>query len=140
MLMLWRRFPPSCTQSWKIKKHNKFVEDVCANSLEVIHTHYIATTLLKTGPEDFFFPISINLGENRLPFYCLLIQTLALTDQAKFLFCLLILVVDWGSRGMFRTNVLWKEVNESTAQRLVFSKRKKGKKGKQDKKSPAQAN
>lgn len=94
MLMLWRHFPPSCavSQSWKIKKYSKFAEDVCSNPLKGIHTHYIATTLLNTGPEAlfffFFWSICINLVENSLPFYCLLIQTLALTDHGKFLFCL----------------------------------------------------
>lgn len=94
MLMLWRHFPPSCavSQSWKIKKYSKFAEDVCPNPLKGIHTHYIATTLLNTGPEAlfffFFWSICINLVENSLPFYCLLIQTLALTDHGKFLFCL----------------------------------------------------
>lgn len=36
------------------QKYTNFAEDVSANSLKAIHTHYIAT-LLNTGPEAIFF-------------------------------------------------------------------------------------
>lgn len=46
-------FPVLFPGAGRSKGTSKFAEDVCANSLKVIHTHYIAT-LLNTGPEAFF--------------------------------------------------------------------------------------